>query len=111
MPRLLEAELRAMGVPAENITVIVDEQQAIEGALRLARAGDLLLIFADAVSRSWKQIIYFRPEREAGGAATPRPPTRAPSLTTPETTASGLPEGAELIQDERGVRIARTQDD
>ncbi len=111
VPKMLEAELRAMGVPADHITVIVDEQQAIEGALRMARAGDLLLIFADAVSRSWKQIIYFRPEREAGGAVTPRPPTRAPILTTPETTASGLPEGAELIQDERGVRIARTQDD
>jgi cyanophycin synthetase len=111
VPKMLEAELRAMGVPAEHITVIVDEQQAIDAALRMARAGDLLLIFADAVSRSWKQVIYFKPEREAGGAATPRPPTRAPSLTTPETNTSGLPEGAELIQDERGVRIARTQDD
>jgi cyanophycin synthetase len=111
VPKMLEAELRAMGVPAEHITVIVDEQQAIDGALRMARAGDLVLIFADAVSRSWKQVIYFKPDREAGGAAAPRPPTRAPSLAMPETNASGLPEGAELIQDERGVRIARTQDD
>jgi len=111
VPKMLEAELLAMGVPAAHITVIPDEQQAIEGALRMARAGDLLLIFADAVSRSWKQVIYFKPEREAGGAVAPRPPTRAPSLATPETSSSGLPEGAELIQDERGVRIARTQDD
>ncbi len=110
VPRMLEAELRAMGVPPERITVIPDEQQAIEAALRLARAGDLLLVFADAVSRSWKQIIYFKPDREAGAATTPRPPTRAPALPTLETS-SGLPEGAELIQDERGVRIARAQDD
>lgn len=111
VPKMLQAELLAMGVPASHITVIPDEQQAIEAGLRMARAGDLLLIFADAVSRSWKQVIYFKPDREAGGAVAPRPPTRAPSLTTPETSPGGLPEGAELIQDERGVRIARTQDD
>lgn len=112
VPKMLEAELRAMGVPPERISVIPDEQQAIDAALRMARAGDLLLIFADAVSRSWKQVIYFKPEREAGDvAAAPRPPTRAPSLAPTEPVSGRLPEGVELIQDERGVRIARAQDD
>jgi cyanophycin synthetase len=113
VPKMLEAELRAMGVPADHITVIPDEQAAIDGALRMARPGDLLLIFADAVSRSWKQVIYFKPEREAGGSpATPRAPTRAPTLpAASEGPGDGLPAGVELIQDERGVRIARTQQD
>jgi cyanophycin synthetase len=30
-------------------------------ALEMARGGDLLLILADQVTRSWKQIIYFQP--------------------------------------------------
>jgi cyanophycin synthetase len=30
-------------------------------ALEMARGGDLVLILADNVTRSWKQIIYFQP--------------------------------------------------
>ncbi len=111
VPKMLEAELRAMGVAAERITNIPDEQAAIDAALRMARAGDLLLIFADAVSRSWKQVIYFKPEREAGAAPSPRPSQRVTQAPTTEVAGGGLPEGVELIQDERGVRIARNQDD
>ncbi|MBI3789876.1 MAG: cyanophycin synthetase [Gemmatimonadetes bacterium] len=65
VPRMLAAALAAHGVAADRITVIVDEQQAIDAALRMAQPGDLLLVFADALARGWKQIVNFR----AGGAA------------------------------------------
>ena len=76
-----------------------------------AGVSGLLLLFADAVSRSWKQVIYFKPEREAGAAPSPRPSQRVTQAPTTEVAGGGLPEGVELIQDERGVRIARNQDD
>ena len=41
--------------------VIPDEQEAIDAALNMGQPGDLLLIFADALVRSWKQITKFKP--------------------------------------------------
>ncbi len=58
------------GVPESAISIIPDEQQAIDAALRMGEAGDLLLIFADALVRSWKQITKFK---TATGAADLRP--------------------------------------
>ena len=52
-------------MPAEQILVIPDEQAATDTALREAQPGDLLLLFADAITRSWKQVIQFRPEAPA----------------------------------------------
>ncbi len=113
VPRMLEAELLAMGVPASHLTVIPDEQASIEAALRMARTGDQLLIFADAVTRSWKQVIYFKPVHEAAGVADGRGARRAPvaAVGVADTTGDALLAGAEVIQDERGVRLARPQDD
>jgi cyanophycin synthetase len=62
VPRMLEASLRAHGISADRVTVIVDEQEAIEAALRQAQPGDLVLIFADALARGWKQITQFKPD-------------------------------------------------
>jgi cyanophycin synthetase len=106
VPRIMAAELLAAGVPQSAISVIPDEQEAIEAALRMGEPGDLLLVFADALVRSWKQIIRFRPE----GA--PAPVLRAPepvavvaAVETPvETIAPMSLEG--LIRDERGIRYA-----
>jgi cyanophycin synthetase len=105
VPRLMEAELLAAGYPAEKIRVIPDEQEAMDAGLKMARRGDLLLLFADKISRSWKQVIYFKGE---DGAEAP----------TPEPAAAALPladaplfEQATLIQDERGVRLARESED
>ena len=39
--------------------MIPDEQEATARALEMAEAGDLVLVLADNVKRSWKQIIYF----------------------------------------------------
>ena len=92
------------GVPQPAISVIPDEQAAIDAALRMARQGDLLLVFADALVRSWKQIIYFRPEG-APAQAPAAPIPVAPVIEPPAQPAVPLSlEG--LIRDERGIRYA-----
>ena len=114
VPRILEAELLASGFPREELQVIVDEQQSITATLELAKPGDIVLLFADKIARSWKQVIYFKndgsqsnvAEREAEPA--PMAQTEGPISIDRESTA--LIEGLTLIQDERGVRLAREQD-
>jgi cyanophycin synthetase len=110
VPHMLAAVLREHGVPDSTIAVIPDEQEAVEAALALGAPGDLVLIFADALTRSWKQVINFRP---TGVAATERP-IRAESSSAPRPVVEEEPallslEG--LVRDERGVRLAREQDD
>jgi cyanophycin synthetase len=106
VPRIMAATLLAAGVPQSAISVIPDEQAAIDAALRMGRQGDLLLVFSDALVRSWKQIIYFRPD----GAPAQAPvravePAPAPVVEPPQEAAAPLSlEG--LIRDERGIRFA-----
>ncbi len=110
VPRIMAKALAAKGIAPSAISVIPDEQEATEAALRMGQSGDLLLIFADALTRSWKQIIKFRPEGLSAPEARPRsfePELRAQGLS-PEEQAHEL-EG--LIRDERGVRFARESDD
>jgi cyanophycin synthetase len=115
VPKIQAHALTEAGVPENAITVIPDEQEAIEAALRMGGSGDLLLIFADALVRSWKQITKFKPE---GAAA--KPAARSSRSTAPEAksedkfeTAPAIPEFnmEGLIRDERGVRLAPENDD
>ena len=62
VPRILEKELLAAGVPADQIRVVPEEELAVEAALSAAGPGDLVLIFGDAVSRTWQQITGFGSE-------------------------------------------------
>jgi cyanophycin synthetase len=112
VPRLMEQELLAQGFPAERTQVIPDEQKAIAAALQMARRGDLLLIFADHITRSWKQVIYFKGEPGDAAATAPSPLALDPHAF-PGTQAAGgdLGGGGTLIQDERGVRLARETED
>jgi cyanophycin synthetase len=109
VPGILAKALKAKGVPESQISIIPDEQEAIAAALHMGRPGDLLLIFADALTRSWKQVTKFRSE----GASPVRAKTvEAPVLETPpqlEVEYSPILEG--LVRDERGVRMAREEDD
>ena len=79
VPRIMAATLLAAGVPQSAISVIPEEQAAIDAALHMGRQGDLLLVFSDALVRSWKQIIYFRPEGAPAQASAPPPPPRRSS--------------------------------
>ncbi|CAN5923498.1 cyanophycin synthetase [soil metagenome] len=114
IPRLMEEELLASGFPRAELQVIPDEQAAINAALAAGKQGDLLLLFADKISRSWKQVIYFKPSwDETTPGIAPAAARSAPgiaSLAPPETPADVL-DGALVIEDERGVRIARERDD
>jgi cyanophycin synthetase len=82
VPKMIAAVLREQGVREDQITIIPDEQEAIDHALHMARAGDLLLVFADALTRSWKQVTKFKP---AAAAVPTAPPTTA------ATAATGMP--------------------
>ena len=108
VPRIIANALRARDVPEKAITIIPDEQEAIDYALRNGRHGDLLLVFADALTRSWKQIIKFRPEGTAPATAqrTPEPAAIEPAI---EERAVAEMDG--LIRDERGIRFARDAED
>jgi cyanophycin synthetase len=119
-------------VREDAISIIPDEQEAIDAALRMGRPGDLLLVFADALVRSWKQITKFRP---AGSVATARAgddagdvaeslETGRPAASLRPAPGAGAGEGAVetsaaaptlnlegLIRDERGVRFAPETED
>jgi cyanophycin synthetase len=109
VPRLIEAGLLKHGVGPERITVIVDEQQAVQTALEMAQPNDLLLVFGDNISRCWKQIIYFGrdPSGIAAAATAALPEAALPDDLPPLVDLGQLPEGVQLIRDERGVRLAR----
>ena len=107
VPMIQSRALKEKGVPESAISIIPDEQEAINAALRMGQPGDLMLIFADALVRSWKQIIKFRPE----GAAPERAPvTAAPVSEVPtEDNSFAMMEG--ISRDERGIFISRESDD
>ena len=106
---MMAKELVDIGFPESQFQVIPDEQQAIDAALSEAKRGDLLLVFADKISRSWKQVIYFKPEHKSTPPPAPSEPAAASHLAI-EATRDVI-EGSEVIQDARGVRLAREQDD
>jgi cyanophycin synthetase len=117
VPRIQAAALRAAGVDASAISIIPDEQEAIDAALNMGQPGDLLLVFADALVRSWKQITKFRPAGVAPPAPSPVAEGESSLQVAPtfETAAAAAPlpalnlEG--LIRDERGIRFAPETDD
>jgi cyanophycin synthetase len=117
VPRIQAQALRAAGVAEDAISIIPDEQDAIDAALRMGESGDLLLIFADALVRSWKQITKFKSVSTAAAAPAHAPRMQRPILesvsadkieiaaASPEFNMDGL------IRDERGVRLAPESDD
>ena len=129
VPRLQAAALRAAGVPEGAISIIPDEQEAVDAALRMGEAGDLLLVFADALVRSWKQITKFKPAStvSSGSPASTGEVGRRPGeglspmpKASPQTSPAAAAEGAErpsafnldgLIRDERGIRYAPETED
>jgi cyanophycin synthetase len=110
VPKLIASVLREQGVPEEQITVIPDEQEAIDHALRMGQPGDLLLIFADALTRSWKQVIKFKPEGSEESAA-PAKPAAASAPLQDETASAAAFDWDGVVRDERGVRLAKEASD
>jgi cyanophycin synthetase len=101
IPGLLKAALLEAGVSADKIQCINSEQESVDVALNMCSDGDLLLIFADKITRSWKQIIYFHDTMKGA--------------TVSETVGVvggmlGEPDD-DFMQDERGVFLAAQQND
>ena len=104
--RMLKARLIDKGVSEDRIDVIPDESASIEHALNLAAPGDLVLVLADKIKRSWKQIVQFKPLMSHAPAV-----RRPETIVVPDIEGFSLDANIALISDERGVRIAREDAD
>ncbi len=131
VPSMLVAALRNSGIDDDRVTMIVDEQQAIDAALKMGRQGDLLLIFADALTRGWKQIVNFNAAENESMVPAPRAaravpreapteeapaddvsPARTPAANKPMTiTWSSKVDELVLLRETRGVIPAREAND
>ena len=107
VPKLLRDALLANAVSPDQILVVPDEQAAVDTALREAEPGDLVLIFGDAITRTWKQVIQFRPDAAPGSVDRPR--ISRPELAVPIPTDGAEDSRREFIRDSRGVRMAREE--
>jgi cyanophycin synthetase len=110
VPLIMAKALLAAGVSKDAVERIPDEQDAIEAALRMGRPGDLLLVFADALVRSWKQIIKFRPE------GVPEAPLAMPTVAPPAAEEPVFDEASfaalgGVVRDERGIHLSREGED
>ncbi len=119
VPELLQKYLIEAGFAEDRIHVTETEIEAVPIALNLCLPGDILLVFCDKVSRTWKQIIYHQtqigtgtatPGMAAGGAvqAMVTKPVRFEEPYEEDATPPAFQAGAAaIVRDERGVRLAR----
>ncbi len=104
VPQLIRSCLLDLGVDDKNIVVIADEEPAVDYALNMAQEGDLLVITADDLNRTWKQIINLNSDRKEGKKTIPGTKVFVPERAKRYV----LDQDEELIIDERGVRLARS---
>ena len=104
---MLKNKLLEEGVGSDRIEVVPDEQEATSKALQTAGPGDLVLVLADNIKRSWKQIIYFNSVAKGDDV------TKKATVTIelPQINEISLDDDIEIISDERGVRIAKEAGD
>ena len=121
VPTILRQTLLDAGVPEAQVDMIPDEQEAIDHALRACQDGDLLIIFGDEISRSWKQIVQFDPTgtRAAHTNGTVRmdavdgdeeEPIAAPLTAAAERETFQLQTGQRIVRDRRGVRVVHDEE-
>ncbi|MGB0641511.1 MAG: glutamate ligase domain-containing protein, partial [Myxococcota bacterium] len=110
VPRMMEAVLLERGIKPEQIKVIPDEVEAVEHALELSQQDDLLLIFGDNCTRCWKQIINFGEQLMETDAVTSTGGVDFSVSSLMLNESLSLPK-EDIIQDERGVRLARVEED
>jgi cyanophycin synthetase len=103
---MLKNRLLELGISADQIEVIPDEQEATTRALESSESGDLVLILGDNTRRTWKQIIYFNSGAKVEDATSKAPAT----IDLPDIDGFEMTEDIEIISDERGVRIARGEE-
>jgi len=107
VPQLARQYLMELGIDDSRITVIADEEAAIDHALNAAQEGDLLVITADDLARSWKQIINLNSDQVESKETIPGTKVYVPE----RAKRFVLDQDEELIIDERGVRLASHDED
>ncbi|MCP4878824.1 MAG: cyanophycin synthetase [Gammaproteobacteria bacterium] len=105
LPQLVRKYLLELGVDDANITVIAEEEAAVDHALNNAEEGDLLVITADDLTRTWKQIVNLNSDR--GESKETIPGTKV--FVQEKAKRFVLDQDEELIIDERGVRLASSE--
>ena len=108
VPQMLRKQLLANGVDVSKIDVVPDEVDSVANALDMAQEGDLVVLFADDVRRSWNQVIQYEVSGEGKTITDDDKP--ANSFVEEDPEAFSLEAGARLIKDERGVRLAREEE-
>jgi len=108
VPQMLREQLLASGVDASAVDVVPDEVVSVTNALKMAQEGDLVVIFVDDVGRSWNQVIHYEADAQTTSAAADSKPVN--SFVEEDPEAFSLDAGARLIKDERGVRLAREEE-
>ncbi len=109
VPEMLSAQLQEAGVGPENVKVIPDEVDAVAAALEMARDGDLVVIFGDNIERCWNQVAGHQVDENTDVDRVAEKPVQ--SFVEEDPDAFTLDPGSELIRDERGVRIARADEE
>jgi cyanophycin synthetase len=102
IPKLLRGYLMEEGVDEGNIWIFDDEEPAVDYALAMAEPGDLVVITADDLQRTWKQIINLNSDKEESKETIPGTKVFVPEREKRYV----LDQDEELIIDERGVRLA-----
>ncbi len=111
VPEIMAKELEKQGITKEKILIIPNEEEAVDKALSLADADDLVMIFGDAIVRSWKQIINFDTHTSQAKAQNDKQnPTVVSMLDSqdeanPQADSFELEKGMKIVKDERGVRV------
>ncbi|GKN27177.1 cyanophycin synthetase [Klebsiella variicola] len=98
MPRLMRAALIAHGVDDSAIHIVEQEEDALNTLLGMADRDDLVLFFCENITRSWKQIIHFKPSF----ADTTERVVSAHHL---QEQTCDVPDGYKVISDARGLLI------
>lgn len=104
VPQMLSATLREAGVDMSQIGIIPEETDAIEAALQMGRQGDLILIFADILTRSWKQVTKFKGEDHVERKQPEIAPLSSSAADSDEASLV-LPLDDGWIREKRGVRF------
>jgi len=102
VPQLVRKYLLELGIDDSDIVVIAEEEAAVDHALNDAEEGDLLVITADDLTRTWKQIINLHSDKAE--AKETMPGTKV--FVQEKAKRFVLDQDEELIIDERGVRLA-----
>jgi cyanophycin synthetase len=105
VPQLVRNYLIEAGISDDCIIVEPEEEPAIDQALNMAEEGDLLVITADDLVRSWKQIINLNSERESDQEIVPGTKMFVPG----KVKQYQLDEHEELVIDDRGVRLVSNE--